>query len=227
MAKKVLICGGLGQATNFAFAIKDANRLGHNEYICHGLINDRDGLEEIEGFPVVGGLKDIPKFIKQGYYFIYTIFRTDGQQQRIELFESLAIPDDRLAIFVHPTAYVAPNVHLSPGCVVMPNASISSVTTIGRCSRILACSSIGHHNIIGNYCFFASNSCSGSYLEIEDGVTVGLNATIREYVKLGENSAVGMGAVVLNNIGPGEIWAGNPAKFLRNAHLTYNPRSTE
>lgn len=225
MAKKLLICGGLGQATNFAFAIQDANRLGQNEYVCHGLINDRDGLEEIEGFPVVGGLKDIPAFIKQGYYFIYTIFRADGQQQRIELFESLAIPDDRLAIFVHPTAYVAPKVHLSPGCVVMPNASISSVTTIGRCCRILACSSIGHHNNIGNYCFFASNSCSGSYLEIEDGVTVGLNATIREYVKLGKNSAVGMGAVVLNNIGPGEIWAGNPAKFLRNVHLTYTPEN--
>ncbi len=38
----------------------------------------------------------------------------DGQRERIDLFNSLNIPDDRLAIFVHPTAYMAPNVELSP-----------------------------------------------------------------------------------------------------------------
>jgi serine acetyltransferase len=33
-------------------------------------------------------------------------------------------------------------------------------------------------------------------------------------VKIGKNATVGMGAVVLRNIGEGEVWVGNPAKKL-------------
>lgn len=215
MTKKILIMGGLGNGSVIAHAISDANKRGYNEYICAGFINDKDNVDNIEGFPVVGGLKDIPKFIDEGYYFINTIFKIGGQKERIALFESLQIPDDRLAIFVHPMAYVAPNVHLSPGCVIMPNVSISSGTRFGKCCRVMVGATIGHNSEIGDYCFFAANCCTGAYLKIGKAVTVSLNACIREYVQIEDYATVAMGAVLLDNVGEGEIWAGNPAKFLK------------
>lgn len=44
---------------------------------------------------------------------------------------------------------------------------------------------------------------------------IGANSTIREHLNIGDNVLIGMGSVVTKNIPDGEIWAGNPAKFLR------------
>ncbi len=212
MRKKVLIMGGGGTASTIAYAIIDANRRGDNTLEFVGYLNDRDGVTEIEGHPVVGGLKDIPSFIEKDYYFINAIGKIGVQQQRIELLESLNIPDERYATFIHPLAYVAPNVVLGPGCVIMPNVSISPGTQLGKCCRVMVNAIIGHNNIIGMHCFFAAQSCTGAYLTIKDGVFVSLNATVREFLTLEAYSTVGMGAVLTKSIGEHEIWIGNPAK---------------
>jgi acetyltransferase EpsM len=123
--KKVLIIGGLGNGSVIANAIKHANMLGYNEYICEGYLNDFVPIGEyIDDFPVVGNLLDVRKFIDKGYYFINTILRIDGQKERIDMVENLSIPNDRMAIFIHPSAYVAPNVKLAPGTVIMPQVCI-------------------------------------------------------------------------------------------------------
>jgi acetyltransferase-like isoleucine patch superfamily enzyme len=57
----------------------------------------------------------------------------------------------------------------------------------------------------------------GSFLNIGKGVHVGLNATIREHLTIGDFATVGMGAVLTKDVGAEEIWAGNPARFLRMA----------
>lgn len=207
--------GGGGNASVIAFAIIDANLRGDKSLNFIGYINDRDGVDEIEGYPVVGGLKDIPKLIEEDYYFINAIGKIGLQEDRINLLESLKIPDERYVTFVHPLAYVAPNVVLGSGCVVMPNVSISPGTKIGKCTRIMVNAIIGHNNIIGEYCFFAAHSCTGAYLNIKDGVFVSLNATVREFLTLESYSTVGMGAVLTKPTGKNEIWIGNPARILK------------
>ncbi len=212
--KKVLILGGGGNASVIGYAMIDAFNKGHRELEFCGYINDRDKVNEIEGYPVLGGLKDIPELIKRDYYFINAIGKIGVQQERITLIESLKIPDNRFVTFIHPSAYVAPNVKLGCGCVIMPNVSISPGTCLGKCCRVMIGAVIGHNNIIGQYCFFAAASCTGAYISIGDGVFISLNATLREFIKIGNYSTVGMGAVLLNSIGENEIWVGNPAKVL-------------
>ncbi len=218
MSKKIIILGGLGNGSVIANAIIDANKRGNKEWEFAGYLNDRQEKDSlIEGFPVLGKTRDTIEFIKKGFYFINTIYRIDGQQDRIKLFESLKIPDSSLAIFIHPMAYVAPNVELGSGTVVMPNVSVSSGTIFGKCCLVMVGATIGHNNRIGNYCHFAAQCCTSSFTKISAGVHIGLNATIRENLEIGKNSAVGMGSVLLENIGENEIWAGNPAKFIRKA----------
>ena len=81
---------------------------------------------------------------------------------------------------------------------------------------------------------FSATGRNGSPTEIGNNVTIGHNATIHA-CKIDDNALIGMGAVVLDNavinkmafiaagavVTPGsnikenELWAGNPAKFLR------------
>ncbi len=50
---------------------------------------------------------------------------------------------------------------------------------------------------------------------IEDNVFIGANCIILKGVKIGDRSIIGAGSVVTKNVPSDQIWAGNPAKFIR------------
>ena len=54
-------------------------------------------------------------------------------------------------------------------------------------------------------------------IKVESGASIGSSVTILCGVTIGKGALVGAGSVVTKDIPPYEIWAGNPAKFLRKA----------
>lgn len=50
---------------------------------------------------------------------------------------------------------------------------------------------------------------------IKDGAFIGTDCIILKGVTIGEKSVIGAGSVVTKSVPDGEIWAGNPAKFIR------------
>lgn len=131
------------------------------------------------------------------------------------------------------------------GCVIGDNSKIGSFVEIQKNAVIGHNCKISSHTficsgvIIGNGCFIghgvmfindnypqALNSkgklekeadWSKRFVQttIEDGVSIGTNSTILGNVKIGKNSLVGAGSVVTGNIPPNQVWAGNPARFIR------------
>ena len=218
MTKKVICIGGKGDPVSIGKAIIDTNLRGNFDFEFYGLLNDViDKGTLVDGAPVLGKLNEARSFVNEGHYFINALLRIDGNIFRIKLFESLGIPDESMATFIHPTAYVAPGVELGPGCVVMPNACIGQETKFGKGCIILQGATVGHNCVFGDYCHISAQACLAGYLEVGQGVHFGLNSSIKENLTIGDYSTVGMGSVLLKNIGDREIWAGVPAKFIRNA----------
>ncbi len=50
---------------------------------------------------------------------------------------------------------------------------------------------------------------------IKKGASIGANATILCGITIGEKAMIGAGSVVTKNVPAGELWLGNPAKFVR------------
>ena len=216
--RKVAILGGKGNAALVAAAMEHARRMGATEWAVAGFLNDREPVGSIiDMFPVIGKTTDAKRLLDDGYWFVNAILRIDGNHERIAMFENLGIPDDRLATFVHPMAYVAPSVQLGAGCIIMPNVSMSPGTKLGKGCLMMVGSMMGHDNIVGDFCHIAAQAAVGSYLTIGKGVHIGLNATVKENLSIGDFATLGAGAVLTKNMGENEIWAGNPAKFLRYA----------
>ncbi|MBV6510869.1 MAG: 2,3,4,5-tetrahydropyridine-2,6-dicarboxylate N-acetyltransferase [Ignavibacteriaceae bacterium] len=55
-------------------------------------------------------------------------------------------------------------------------------------------------------------------VDIGDDVFIGAHTTILKGVNIGERSIVAAGSVVTKNIPAGEIWGGNPIKYIRNIY---------
>ena len=55
------------------------------------------------------------------------------------------------------------------------------------------------------------------FVDIHDGVFIGSNCIIGKNVKIGEGAIIGAGSVIFNNtIEDKTVWAGNPAKKIKN-----------
>ena len=52
-------------------------------------------------------------------------------------------------------------------------------------------------------------------IHLKKGCSVGANSTVLPGITIGENAMVGAGSVVTHDIPDNEIWAGNPARFIR------------
>ena len=51
---------------------------------------------------------------------------------------------------------------------------------------------------------------------IKEGAFIGAHAIILKGVTIGKRSVIGAGAVVTKDVPDNQIWAGNPAGFLKN-----------
>lgn len=54
---------------------------------------------------------------------------------------------------------------------------------------------------------------------IEEGVSIGSAAVVLCGVTIGQGAVIGAGAVVTKNVPAGEVWVGNPARFLKKVAL--------
>jgi acetyltransferase-like isoleucine patch superfamily enzyme len=55
---------------------------------------------------------------------------------------------------------------------------------------------------------------------VRKGASIGSSVTILCGITIGAGAIIGAGSVVLTDIPTGQIWAGNPAKFIKNTNKT-------
>lgn len=113
---------------------------------------------------------------------------------------------------VHPTAYVSPLATLSQGVFVGANSVIAPGVQLGSHVFINRGVTIGHDTHIGDFSRVQPGSHMGSLSKIGEGVTVGLGATVIERLRVGDNTVIGAGAVVLDDMPENVLVVGTPAR---------------
>ena len=116
-------------------------------------------------------------------------------------------------------------VEIQKGVKVGKRVKISSHTFICEGVTIGDRSFVGHHVVFINDKYPLSANSDGTLKKdadwkviktvIEEDVSLGSGAVILCGLKIGRGAMIGAGSVVTKNVPAKEVWAGNPAKFLR------------
>ncbi len=127
-------------------------------------------------------------------------------------------------IWLAPNATIVGDVVIGDHCTVWFNAVIRGDVNsirIGDYSNIqdgavIHCTYQRHGTIIGSYVSVAHNAIVHG-CTIEDHVLIGMGAIVMDGAVIGTGSIVAAGAIVTQGtkVPPGTIFAGNPAKYLK------------
>ena len=116
-------------------------------------------------------------------------------------------------------------VEIQKGAKVGKNCKISSHTFICEGVTIKDNVFVGHNVTFINDKYPGATNPEGNLQTEEDwsvvptiiekGASIGSSVTILCGVTIGEGAVIGAGSLVTKDIPAGEIWAGNPARFMR------------
>jgi len=120
-----------------------------------------------------------------------TVLLFKGPNALIEIGDRTGISNAMIAAYERVT--IGADVNLGAGCMIM-DTDFHPLDLQERMANI----NIPHRPVT-----------------IEDGVFIGTRAIIMKGVTIGRESVIAAGAVVVKSVPPGEIWGGNPAKFIR------------
>lgn len=103
------------------------------------------------------------------------------------------------------------NVKMGKGNVLCTNCMISCNVTIGDFNIFNGYIPIGHDTVIGNYnVIMPSVNISGGIL-MGNRNFMGLQSAILQYLKVGNDTRIGAGAIVMRNTKDGYLYTGIPA----------------
>lgn len=116
----------------------------------------------------------------------------------------------------HAELVIGNNVGISQTTIIVhSNIVIGDEVKIGACSKII---DSDFHSIDPEIRSSEQDTKQklNSPVVIEKNVFIGAFSIILKGVTIGENSVVGAGSVVTKSIPANQIWAGNPARFIKN-----------
>ena len=85
---------------------------------------------------------------------------------------------------------------------------------------------IAHNCEVGEGTLIAAGTTFGGTTKVGKNNFLGLNCIIKSNCTIGDFNLIGMGSVITKDIPNNEIWAGNPAKKLRN-NLMFKRKDVE
>jgi sugar O-acyltransferase (sialic acid O-acetyltransferase NeuD family) len=214
--RELVIAGAGGFAREAAAAVRAINEVQPTWRLL-GFLDDNPALHGTErsNLPILGGLDILTEMPDANV--VVCVGNPRDYSARRRVVERLGLPDYRYATIVHPSAQVAAGCLVGPGSVLLAHVALTADVLIVAHVAVMPQAVLTHDDTVRDYATIASGVRLGGGVTVEQGAYVGAGALIREGLTIGSGALVGMGSVVLRDVPAGEVWAGNPARYLRHA----------
>ncbi|WP_395090550.1 NeuD/PglB/VioB family sugar acetyltransferase [Vaginella massiliensis] len=215
MQEKAIIVGAGTYGQVYAEYLKD-------EYQIIGFIDDDRRLigTEINNIKVLGNFEYLLNQIDKNV----NVFVPIGNNKiRCNLLLKVRKHGFKTPNFIHHTINIDSSVKIGNEAVyIVQGVIIMPLTIIENDVMISSGTIISHHTYIKQGVFISFGVNVGASIILEKYVYIGIGATVMTGVKkVGENSLIGAGAVIIRDVEDGATVVGNPGKIIKINEITH------
>jgi sugar O-acyltransferase (sialic acid O-acetyltransferase NeuD family) len=206
---KVIIFGVADFASLAHFYLKHDS--GHD--VAGFSVNERympaNGM--LEGLPVVA-FEDVEnKYSASDYAFFAPMSHRKMNRIREDIYARIKAKGYQLISYISSKATVWPESQIGDNCFILEDNTVQPYTTIGNNVVLWSGNHIGHHGVIHDHVLFTSHVVLSGHCVVEPYCFFGVNATIRDGLRIAEGSLVAMGALITRDTEPWGVYKGSPA----------------
>ena len=171
------------------------------------------------GFPVLGKMSDAGKLVNLSETKFLNLITRDCRTRLITSLEIVKL-GGQFTNLIHPNVNLE-EVTLGSGIYIQENVVLQAKCEIGNNCAINAGSIVSHETKLGNTVFLAPGCHLAGCINVEDGVFFGVGATVMPRINIGKWSVIGAGSVVIRDVPPFCVVAGNPAKIIKKLEANF------
>jgi|LSQX01.2.fsa_nt_gb sugar O-acyltransferase (sialic acid O-acetyltransferase NeuD family) len=200
---KLIIIGAGGHGKSVADVALKINKWQEIAFL-----DDDESKKQSMGIDVIGKSTDILRFIED--YDIFVGIGNNPIREKIQ--QMLEAEGAVIPVLVHPQAVIGEQVELGAGTVVMAGAVINCCTKIGKGCIINTGATIDHDNLIDDFVHVSPGAHTGGTVSIGKRTWLGIGSIISNNVNIINDSIIGAGAVVINDITEPGTYVGVPVR---------------
>lgn len=172
--------------------------------------------ERLLGYEILGREADLPQLVEERA-ISGVIVAIGDNWVRSQVADRIAelCPQIRFVSAVHPRAAIACDVLVGDGTVIMAGVAVNPSCAIGRFCILNTNSSLDHDSVMEDFSSLAPRAVTGGNCRIGAFGAVGIGATLSHGIRVGEQTVIGAGAVVLADVDAERVAYGVPARVVR------------
>jgi sugar O-acyltransferase (sialic acid O-acetyltransferase NeuD family) len=208
--KDIVIIGAGGFGREVAWLIEDINK-ENTEWNILGFVDDKKEIHgtEMNGYEVLGGIEWLKS---QDLNVVCAIGDPITKKRTIE---RLKDSNNSFPVLIHPSVIYSDRVSFGEGSIICAANIITTDIKIGNHVIVNLDCTIGHDATLGDYTTVLPSVNVSGFVVTEKSVSIGTGSAVIQGVKIGVNTVVGAGSVVVKDLPDNCTAVGAPAKPIK------------
>ncbi len=206
MKNKKLVIFGTGEIATLAryYFHHDSDY----EIVAHTADDEFVTSDVFEGLPLIPFSKVVNAYPPSDYHMHVALSYRRLNRIREEKYNLAKEAGYTLASYVCKKAVTWPDLSIGDNCLILENQTIQPTVKIGNNVMIWSGNHLGHGSFIGDHTYISSHVCISGHTQIGKRCFFGVNSTIRDFMKIGDEVFVAMGASVVRDAPDGSLILG-------------------
>lgn len=211
--RDIVILGSSGFAKEVLWLLEENNKY-EKEWNILGFIDQSygDDAKRILGYPIIGDDTWLLQYSKE----INVVCGIGSSKLREKVVQKFIGRNNiKFPSIISKNAIVSEHVKMGKGCIVCAGTIFTVDIVVGDFVTVNLNCTVGHEAVLGNYITLYPDVNVSGNVTIQAKSEVGTGSQIIQGLKIGKNTIVGAGTVVIKDL-PGNCTAvGNPAKVIK------------
>ncbi|GAB89096.1 NeuD/PglB/VioB family sugar acetyltransferase [Gordonia rhizosphera] len=183
--------------------------------VVEAILDDDAALHgtSVGGIPVLG---PVPR--AKGYRdaeFVVCAGKGSSRSSIVSALAAQGVSRDRFASIIDPTVRIPASCTVGVGAILLANTVLTADVTLGDHVVTMPGAVITHNCVLEDFATLCAGVTLGGAVCVGQRAYLGTNSSVRQGVRVGSDSVLGMGAALLTDLPDAECWAGVPAERLR------------